>query len=574
VGRTSIRPEIKLEGTALTVPEFLTRIWRHCRSRKGAVSMILVACAIETGFFWVVPLSFRSLIDNVAGPRDRQQLLVVLSVLLAGIAIASIAAIQRGRLYAHLQSQIASDMRFEIFRKVQQLPISFFTSTPSADVLSRAASDLAAVEAALATSVTWGLMPALDAIAGTVVLFVLDWRLALIASLVWPWCALVPVRLAPSATSQSYERRRREARVLGVVEQAVDGHQAVRAYNLEEHTAREFLVRDADLFSTSVRVNFLLSLMDQSAMIGTLVIQVIVIGVGAWLALDGSLTIGTLAAFQGLSFSVSTSLIYASQYSRDVLPARAGLRRIDEFLAMPASTADTPGARPAPAFSTAIEFVDVTLVREGRTLLDRVNLRIGRGAFVGIIGPSGAGKSTLVSLLLRFEDPGGGILMVDGADLRSLQQRSWRAQLGVVFQENFLFDSTVRENIRLGLPEATDAMVETAARAAEIHDAIVRLPAGYDTPMGTRGRRFSGGERQRIALARALVRDPAVLVLDEAGSALDPQTDAAIAATLRRIAGRRTVISVTHRMESIAHADQVIVMRRGRIVDTQARTTS
>ena len=345
--------------------------------------------------------------------------------------------------------------------------------------------------------------------------------------------------MAPAATGQSYERRRREAKVLGVVEQAVDGHQAVRAYNLEEHTAREFLVRDADLFSTSVRVNFLLSLMDQAAMIGTLVVQVIVIGVGAWLALDGSLTIGTLAAFQGLSFSVSASLIYASQYSRDVLPARAGLRRIDEFLAMPASTPDSPGARPAPAFSTAIEFVDVTLVREGRTLLDRVNLRIGRGAFVGIIGPSGAGKSTLVSLLLRFEDPSGGILMVDGADLRSLQQRSWRAQLGVVFQENFLFDSTVRENIRLGLPEATDAMVETAARAAEIHDAIMRLPAGYDAPMGTRGRRFSGGERQRIALARALVRDPAVLVLDEAGSALDPQTDAAIAATLRRIAGRR-----------------------------------
>ena len=561
-----------MERTALTVREFIARIWRHCRSRKGAVSVILVACAIETGFFWLVPLSFRSLIDNVAGPRDRQQLLVVLSVLLGGIVVASVASIQRGRTYAHLQSQIVSDMRFEIFRKVQQLRISFFTSTPSADVLSRAASDLAAVEAALASSITWGLMPALDAIAGTVVLFILDWRLALIASLVWPWCTLVPARMAPAATGLSYERRRREAKVLGVLEQAVDGHQAVRAYNLEEHTAREFLVRDADLFSTGVRVNFLLSLMDQAAMIGMLLVQVIVIGVGAWLAFDGSLTIGTLAAFQGLSFSVSTSLIYASQYSRDVLPARAGLRRIDEFLAMPGSTPDSPGACPAPAFSAAIEFLDVTLVREGRTLLDRVTLRIPRGAFVGIIGPSGAGKSTLVSLLLRFEDPSAGILTIDGADLRSLQQRSWRAQLGVVFQENFLFDSTVRENIRLGLPEATDAMVETAARAAEIHDAIIRLPAGYDTPMGARGRRFSGGERQRIALARALVRDPAVLVLDEAGSALDPQTDAAIAATLRRIAGRRTVISVTHRMESIADADQVIVMRRGRIVDTPART--
>jgi ATP-binding cassette subfamily B protein len=206
----------------------------------------------------------------------------------------------------------------------------------------------------------------------------------------------------------------------------------------------------------------------------------------------------------------------------------------------------------------------VTLMREGRVLLDRVDLTIPRGAFVGIVGGSGAGKSTLISLLLRFEDPTSGVIIVDGVDLRSMQQRLWRAQLGMVFQENFLFDSTVRENIRLGNPDATDRMVEDAARAAEIHDAIVRLPASYDSPMGNRGRRFSGGERQRIALARALVRDPAILILDEAGSGLDAETDLAIAATLRRIAGRRTVISVTHRLESIAHADQIVTIRKGR----------
>ncbi|HMC78106.1 MAG TPA: ABC transporter ATP-binding protein [Vicinamibacterales bacterium] len=560
---------IELDRTAISVREFVSRIWQHARSRRGAVAMILAACAIETAFFWVVPLSFRSLIDNAVGPRDRHHLVVVLAVLSSGIVLASIACIQRGRLYAHLQSQIVSDIRFQIFRKVQQLPISYFRTTPAAEVLSRASSDLAAVEGALASSISWGLMPALDAIAGTIVLFVLDWRLALIASLVWPWCALIPARLAPAAVVDSYERRRREAKTLAVLQQAVDGHAAVRAYNLEEHTAREFLVRDGDLFAIGVRVNFLLSLMDQAAMIGMLLVQVVVIGVGAWLALSGSLTVGTLAAFQGLCLSVSTSLLYASQYSRDVLPARAGLRRIDQFLAQRGSIADLPGSRPAPPLARDLQFVDVTVARDGQTLLDRVNLRIPRGSFTGILGHSGAGKSTLVSLLLRFEDPTQGIVMVDGADLRSLQQRSWRAQLGVVFQENFLFDSTVRENIRLGHPEATDAMVEAAARAAEIHDAIVRLPAGYDSPMGARGGKFSGGERQRIALARALVRDPAVLVLDEAGSALDAQTDAAIAATLRRIAGRRTVISVTHRPESIALADQVVVMRRGRIAETR-----
>ena len=553
----------------MSVRELVTRIWPHCRTRKGAVAMILVGCAIEVAFFWVVPLSFRSLIDNAIGPRDRRHLMSILAVLAVGIIVTSIASIQRGRLYAHLQSQIVSDIRFQIFCKIQQLPVAFFTRTPPTEVLSRASSDLAAVDAALASSLSWGLMPALDAIAGTVVLFVLDWRLALIASLVWPWCVFVPAKLSPAAGNDSYERRRHDARTLRVLQEAMDGHRTIRAYSLEDHSAREFLMRDADLFSTSVRLHFLLALMDQAAMIGMLLVQVIVIGVGGWLAFSGSLTVGTLAAFQALCLSVSTSLLYATQYSRDVLPARAGLRRIDEFLAQRAGTPDAAGAVRAPALTSAIEFVNVTFDRDGRTLLDGVSFRVPRGSFTGIVGPSGAGKSTLLSLLLRFEDPVSGVVRVDGLDLRALQQRSWRAQLGVVFQETFLFNTTVRENIRLGRPDATDDMVAEAARAAEIHGAIVRLRNGYDSLIGAGGHQFSGGERQRIALARALIRDPAVLVLDEGGAALDAETDAAIAATLRRLAGRLTIIAVTHRLESVSRADQIIVMQRGRVVEVR-----
>jgi ATP-binding cassette subfamily B protein len=555
------------DRAAVTLRAWLARIWQHCRSRKKEVAVVLVACLLETAFFWVVPLSFRSLVDNALGPRDRQRMIAVLAALAAGVIVASAASIKRGRLYAHLQSQILSDLRFQIFHKVQRLPSAYFTVTPAAEIVSRASSDLGAIEAALVMSVTWGLMPTLDAVAGTIVLFVLDWRLALIAMLVWPWCAIVPARIAPGAANESYERRRRETDTLDVLHQAIAGHGVIRAYNLEEHSAREFLVRDADLFTSGVRVNFLLSLMDQSAMIGMLLLQVIVIGVGAWLAFKGSMTLGTLAAFQGLCLSVSTSLLWASQYSRDVLPARAALRRIDELLAEPDAVADHPESRPAAPLVDSIEFRSVTLARDSRRLLDQIDLRIPRGAFVGIAGMSGAGKSTLVSLLLRFEDPGDGVILVDGVDLRSIRQRSWRAQIGVVFQENYLFDAPVRENIRLGWPQATDAMVEQAARAAEIHDVIARLPLGYDSPMGDRGRRFSGGERQRIALARALVRNPDILILDEAGAALDPATDAAIAETLRRLSKQRTVISVTHRLESIARADMIVVMDRGRIVE-------
>jgi ATP-binding cassette subfamily B protein len=209
----------------------------------------------------------------------------------------------------------------------------------------------------------------------------------------------------------------------------------------------------------------------------------------------------------------------------------------------------------------------VSLVRDGRTLLDDVSLRIARGSFVAIVGGNGAGKSTLLGLLLRFDDPTSGTIVVDGHDLRSLQQRSWRSQLGVVFQENVLFNGSVGENIRLGSPSASDQAVRDGAAAAEIHETIDRLPQRYDSPVGHHGRRFSGGERQRIALARALLRNPAILLLDEATSSLDPETDAAINETLRCVGRTRTIVSVTHRLSSIARADQIFVMRRGRIAE-------
>jgi len=284
------------------------------------------------------------------------------------------------------------------------------------------------------------------------------------------------------------------------------------------------------------------------------------------------MTIGTLAAFQGLYLSVSNSLLYFLEFTRSLLPARAGMQRIDEFLGEAVAVPDAPGAAVLPPFEQAIEVRDATVLYDGRPALDAVSLRIDRGSFVGIVGRSGSGKTTLLNLLLRFRDPDRGSVTVDGRDLRTFTQRSWRAQIGVVFQDNFLFNTTIRENIRLGWPQASDADVEAAARAAEVHGVITGLPRGYDTDVGEGGGRLSGGERQRVALARALVRNPRILVLDEATSALDPETEAAIGVTLARVSRDRTVISVTHRLDSVARADRVFVLDGGRLVDQRERT--
>ena len=438
-------------------------------------------------------------------------------------------------------------------------------------MLARFSHDIGAVDNALSMAVTWGLLPGLDSFVGTLVLFILDWRLALIAALAWPWCALMPARVAPRAAAANYARKHKDAEMLDVVQQTIAGHAVVKAYNLEEHATRDFFVKDAELFGSSVRVSFLKTLMEQTASVGMLLLQVTTLSLGAWLAFRGSMTIGTLAAFQGLYLSVSNSLLYFLEFTRSLLPARAGMQRIDEFLGESVAVPDAPGAAPLPPFADAIELRDVRLDYEGRAALDAVSLRIERGSFVGIVGRSGSGKTTLLNLLLRFRDPDRGQVLVDGKDLRTFAQRSWRAQIGVVFQDNFLFNTTIRENIRLGWPQASDADVEAAARAAEVDSFIAGLPRGYDTEVGEGGGRLSGGQRQRVALARALVRNPRILVLDEATSALDPETEAAIGATLEQVARERTVISVTHRLPSVARADRVFVLDGGRLVDQRER---
>jgi ATP-binding cassette, subfamily B, bacterial len=365
-------------------------------------------------------------------------------------------------------------------------------------------------------------------------------------------------------------RKQSEASLLDTVEQAIAGHRVVRAYNLEEHATRDFLIRDGGLYATSVRLSVAKTLMDQTATVGLLLLQVATLATGAWMVLHGSMTVGTLAAFQALHLSISNSMLYFMEFTRSLLPARAGMQRIDQFLDTGAALRDRVGAAPIAPFEKTIEFRRVSVAYGHRRAVDDVTLRVDRGTFVGIVGRSGSGKSTVLNLLLRLGDPWSGEILVDGIDLRAGQQRSWRAQIGIVFQENFLFNTTIRENIRLGRPSATDAEVEAAAAAAEVHAFIISQPRGYDTEVGERGGQLSGGERQRVALARAIVRNPRILVLDEATSALDPETEAAITRTLVRVARDRTVIAVTHRLSAVAQADRVFVLEHGRLVEEGA----
>jgi ATP-binding cassette subfamily B protein len=280
------------------------------------------------------------------------------------------------------------------------------------------------------------------------------------------------------------------------------------------------------------------------------------------------MSLGTFVAFEGMFLSMGEALTYVTQFVPSLAQAAGSARHIDEIFAERPRVADSADAVIAPRFAREIDFRSVCFeYAEGSFRLEDFRLNIPRGSRVALVGASGSGKSTILGLLLRLHDPTSGEILIDGRDLRGVTQASLRSQFGVVFQDSILFHTSILENIRLGNPGASKEQVESAARAAEIHDFILSLPAGYGTTVGERGGRLSGGQRQRIAIARALVRDPPILILDEATSALDYATEASLLATLRAVSRGRTVIQVTHRLASVIDADRIVLMDRGRIVE-------
>jgi ATP-binding cassette subfamily B protein len=530
---------------------------------------VILASVLEMFFNAQIPLSVKFLIDRALLGHNPRMMVLILGALAASTVVVSLTSIGRDYLYTKITGEIITSLRQRMFEHLQRLSMSFYAGAEAGDLMSRFSNDIGAVETGLAAGVAWGLQPFLDLVLAAVLVFVLEWHLAAIGILLCPLCILGPRLFSKRATAASVAKQEHEGRLLSSLQETLMAPAAVRAFNLQELIVAKFLVGNKLLFGAGLRQRFMTSLMERSASLGTLLLQVIVMGISGYLAFHGVITIGTFAAFQALFVSLSYSFMYLAQYTPNLINASGGVIRINELLKEKPGVEDILGAVELAPLREALELQNVQFSYSGeRRHLDGVTLRILRGESVAFVGPSGSGKSTVLNLLLRFYDPNGGGVFFDGTDLRNAKQISLRALTSVVFQESVLFNTTVRENIRLGNPDASDHEVEAAARAAEIHDFIASLPQGYDTVCGERGSRFSGGQRQRIAIARAMLRDPSILVLDEATSALDPATEAALNATFERLAEGRTVISVTHRLRTVANMDRIFVMDRGKLAES------
>jgi ATP-binding cassette subfamily B protein len=550
-------------------PGRLLRIlFSYVRPYSARAGVLVVTLVLEGAFNILLALSLKLIIDYAIVPRSVRVLTLIIGGLCGGFLLTAVSQVLRDYLYAWFGARVLNDLRKEMFRQLQRLSLGYYSRMRTGDVAARFSSDLAAVENAVVLGIPGASLCVINIIFSTCVLFVLEWRLALAAMVGLPLCVLGPRILAPRALKAGYQMRTEEAVLTSTIHENLGAQPIVKAFSLRQAVVATFERQAANLANLATRFNFLSYTAERSPNIAMLLFNVALISGGSYLAFKGSLSIGSLVAFNALFITVSTAVMGLTAVTPSLLNATSGMQRIQELLDERPTVVEKPNAKPLPSLRSNIRFENVTFgYTAEQNSLSNVGMNLPAGTRIAFVGHSGCGKSTNLNLIMRFYDPQLGRVTFDGIDLRDVQVDSLYDQTGIVFQESFLFNTSIRENIRLGKTGATDAEVEAAAHAAELHGIVLQLAEGYETIVGERGGRLSGGQRQRVAIARALVRNPTLLILDEATSALDPGTEAALNETLERVSTGRTVVAVTHRLQSVVDFDHIFVFKNGEVIE-------
>lgn len=526
------------------------------------VSLFMQIAALAT------PLFFQVIIDKVLVHKGVSTLTVVMMAL-AGLAVLEITLSGiRTYLFAHTTSRIDAILGAKLFRHLVGLPIAYFESRPVGQTVARVR-ELENIRQFLTSS---GLMLIID-IVFTVVFFAV---MALIAPMLTliplaaiPLYILVSIVVTPILKARIQERFARGAQNQSLLVEMLTGMETVKAMAIETQARRRWERQLAGYITASFRTVSLGTVGSQSVALINRLSMALILWLGASAVMDGSLTIGQIVAFNMLAGQVSQPIIRLAQMWQDFQQFRISIERLGDIIDTPAETVRASVRHDLPPLRGDIRFEHVVFRYRPATpaALEDVSLRVSPGEVIGVVGRSGSGKSTLMKLVQRFHIPEAGKVLVDGVDVALIDPAWLRRQIGVVLQENVLFNRTVRENIALANPAMSLERVIQVAKLAGAHDFILELPHAYDTVLEERGANLSGGQRQRVAIARALATDPRILVFDEATSALDYESERIIQANMRAMCRGRTVLIVAHRLSAVRHADRIVVMDRGRCVE-------
>ncbi len=558
----------------------LKRVTALFQPHSGRLWFIGILVIVTAAIGLAPPFLLERIVNDGLLKRDLN-LVTQMSVLtMIALLASSLLGWWFGYLSVELGQRIMQDLRTKLFSHLQSMSLKFFTATRTGEIQSRLANDVGGIQSVVSDTAVNILSNVVTVVSTLVAMFILDWRLTAMAIGVMPIFAFV----AKWVGDQARDVRKESQEHLADLNSTMSETLSISGALLTKTSGRQALTLDrfGKTNSALTKINVKMSMIFRS--FGTLfqltfsLTPILVYWLAGWLMATKAtdpLTIGGIVAFtalQGRLFFPLTSLLSTQV---ELGSAMALFDRIFEYLDLPQDIKDSPNAVELQAVRGEVEFKDVSFRYEEsqeRPTLDSINLKGNPGQLIALVGSSGAGKTSLAYLIPRLYDVTGGTVMIDGIDVRQIQLASLAKALAVVTQETYLVHDTLRENLRYGKPEATDEEIEVAARAAAIHDHIATLPEGYDTVVGERGYRLSGGEKQRIAIARAILKDPKILILDEATSALDTESERLVQSAMERLMEGRTTFAIAHRLSTIRRADQILVMQHGQIIERGTHT--
>jgi ATP-binding cassette subfamily B protein len=600
----------------------MKRVLGYARPYLWLILGMLLITLATSGLSLLNPLILRDLIDRTLPDKDLHRLAWLVAALLSIPLVNGGLNVLLRQLNARVGEGVVYDLRSGLFAHLQRMSLSFYTHTKVGELISRFNNDVVGAQNAISNTFVNIVTSLIQAVAVLSVMLSLEWRLTLISIAILPFFLLAARRLGNRLREVARQQLDLNAKMNAVLNELlnISGALLVKLFGRTRVEDARFNARAADVRESGVRravtgVVFFVSIGLLSS-IG----MALVYGVGGYLVIKSSLTIGTIVALGAYLGSLYGSLQSLTNAPVDFATSMVSFERVFEVIDLPLEIAEKPGAIPLQNVRGVLEFEDVgfrymiddkNLLKDVRRfgqmqdvqavlsgerdekphdgetteeaglalhtqardeVLDHISFRAEPGSLVALVGPSGAGKTTLTYLIPRLYDPTSGRILIDGQDLRDVTLASLTAQIGMVTQETYLFHDTIRVNLLYAREEATQAEVEAAARAANIHDFVMGLPKGYETIAGERGYRLSGGEKQRLALARVILKNPRILVLDEATSSLDSESENLIQEALKRVMQGRTSIVIAHRLSTIQAANMILVMDRGRIVERGTHT--
>ena len=548
----------------------LRRLLSYSRPYRGRFIVALLAMLVYAGAQAAVGYLVAPIISRVLPGADGTSFRFWAIAIIVAYLAKGLGSYFSTYLMTDIGQRVVRDVRHQLFEHILNQSAAFFSRRTVGQLMSRITNDVGQIQQVVSETVGDLLREGLSVIGFAALMFYYDWKLAVVTFIGAPLVIYPLVRLGQRVRRSTKRSQEQLEHLSHLTAEAFAGHRIVKAFGGERHEAERFGAASERLYRTNLKITSTVSLLPpmMEFLGGVLIVALLWYGRRAILA--RTMDMGTFVGFIFAAFMMYTPIKRLSRVNANIQQAMAAATRIFEMLDTHSEVLERPDARPLAPLTRGIEFKDVDFAYDdgaGKRVLKSVSFGARAGQVIALVGLSGAGKTTLVNLLPRFYDVTGGAILIDGVDIRDVTLKSLRHQIGIVTQETVLFDDTIANNIAYGVPGATAAAIEEAARTAHAHDFIQRLPDKYETRIGERGQRLSGGQRQRLAIARALLKNSPILILDEATSSLDAESEGQVQDALANLMRNRTAFVIAHRLSTVRRADAIVALEKGRVAE-------